>query len=85
MKIRGLSQQVYPKFDVLLLPALFFHPDLVTMAARPVPSRQVIGQDFSVDVDIKYFPREYVSHVAILPCHHIQQTPPTPIELPVSF
>ena len=68
MNNRGWSQQVYTKFDMLLLLALF-HSDPIAMIARLVPSRQVIGKSFFVDVDIKCSPREYVSHVTTLPCH----------------
>lgn len=53
---------------MLLLLALF-HSNPIAMTARLVPSRQVIGKSFFVDVDIKRLPREYVSHVTTLPCH----------------
>lgn len=41
-KNRGLGQQVYTHFEMLLLPAHFLHSHPVAMAARLVSSRQVI-------------------------------------------
>lgn len=43
MKNRGLKEHFYIYFDMPLLPAFVFHSDSVTMAARLVPSKQVIG------------------------------------------
>lgn len=84
MKNRGLSQHLCTEFDMPLLPALFFHSDHVTMAARLCAFQA--DSSLPCGCTCHMFPQvNMLAMSAHYHATHTEQNLPTPIKLLVRF